>query len=119
MRKAGQSSGFLAALADPQIGMALNLIHTEADKKWTVDSLCNASAMGRTAFTRKFTEIVGITPKAYLTNTRLMKARFKLQNSNESTIAIAEDAGYNSEAAFSKAIKKHFNKTPGELRKET
>ena len=118
MHKARQSDGFLAALSDPQIGMALNLIHTEADRKWTVDSLCSASAMGRTAFTRKFTKLVGITPKAYLTNMRLMGARFKLQNSNKSTIAIAEDAGYNSEASFSRAIKKHFNKTPGELRKQ-
>ena len=54
----------------------------------------------------------------YLTNTRLMRAKFKLQTSNESTMSIAESAGYASEAAFSKAIKKHFNKTPGELRKE-
>ena len=63
--------------------------------------------------------MVGITPKAYLTNTRLMKAKHQLQTSNQSTIAIAEDAGYGAEAAFSKAIKKHFNKTPGELRKES
>jgi transcriptional regulator GlxA family with amidase domain len=62
--------------------------------------------------------MVGVTPKSYLTNTRLMKARFKLQTSNESTLSIAESAGYASEAAFSKAIRKHFNKTPGELRKQ-
>lgn len=114
-----QSSGYLAALADPYIGKALNLIHTETDQKWTVDSLRTASALGRTAFNEKFVELVGITPKAYLTNTRLMRARFRLQNSNDSTISVAEDAGYASPAAFSKAIKRHFNKTPGELRKET
>jgi transcriptional regulator GlxA family with amidase domain len=114
-----QSSGYFAALADPYIGRALNLIHTETDQKWTVDSLRTASALGRTAFNEKFVELVGITPKAYLTNTRLMRARFRLQNSNDSTISVAEDAGYASPAAFSKAIKRHFNKTPGELRKET
>lgn len=74
--------------------------------------------MGRTSFTQKFAELVGVTPKAYLTNTRLLKAREKLQSSNESTLRIAESAGYASEAAFSKAIKKHFNKTPGELRQD-
>lgn len=117
MHEESQSNDFLAALADPQIGVALNLIHSEAGQRWTVESLCKASAMGRTAFNRKFTDMVGMTPKAYLTNTRLMKAWLKLQNSNDSTLTIAEDAGYTSEAAFSKAIKKHFNKTPGELRK--
>ena len=118
MHKMKQPSGYMAALADPQIGRALNMIHTESEQKLSVDSLCNASAMGRTAFNEKFVELVGMTPKAYLTNTRLMRARHRLQNSSDSTIAIAEDAGYASEAAFSKAIKRHFNKTPGELRKE-
>ena len=116
MRGAHQQSGYLAALAHPQIGVALNLIHTEEDSKWTVDSLSRAAAMSRTTFTQKFAELVGITPKGYLTNTRLLKAREKLQSTHESTISIADSAGYASEAAFSKAIKKHFNKTPGELR---
>ena len=117
MRKARQPSGYMAALADPHIGQALNLIHTEEDKKWSVESLSSAVAMSRTTFTEKFAKLVGTTPKAYLTNTRLLKARAKLQSSNESTLSIAESAGYSSEAAFSKAFKKHFNTTPGELRK--
>lgn len=116
--KAGQPSGYMAALADPHIGVALNLIHTEKDEKWTVESLSRAAAMGRTGFTQRFAELVGVTPKAYLTNTRLLKAREKLQTSNESTPRIAESAGYASEAAFSKAIKKHFHKTPGDLRQD-
>lgn len=117
MRKMNQSNGFMAALSDPHIGVALNLIHTETDQKWTVDSLCKVSAMGRTAFTQKFVDMVGDTPKSYLTNTRLIKAKAKLQNTNDSMVSIAEGAGYASEAAFGKAIKQHFNTTPGELRK--
>jgi AraC-like DNA-binding protein len=120
MRKAKHPSGYMAALADPHIGMALNLIHKEEDnKKWTVASLSSAAAMSRTTFTQRFAELVGVTPKAYLTNTRLLKARTKLQSSHESTLSIAESAGYTSEAAFSKAFKRHFNTTPGELRKES
>lgn len=117
MRKARHPSGYMAALADPHIGKALNLIHTEEGRKWTVESLSRAVAMSGTTFTERFAKLVGITPKAYLTNTRLLKARAKLQSSNESTLSIAESAGYASEAAFSKAVKKHFNTTPGELRK--
>ena len=117
MRKMKQSNGFMAALSDPHIGVALNLIHTETDQKWTVEALSRASAMGRTAFTQKFVDMVGDTPKSYLTNTRLIKAKAKLQNSNDSMVSIAEGAGYASEAAFGKAIKQHFNRTPGELRK--
>jgi transcriptional regulator GlxA family with amidase domain len=111
--------GYLAALTDPHIGVVLNLIHTEQDEKWTVESLSRTAAMSRTSFTQRFAELVGVTPKAYLTSTRLLKARATLQSSNESILSIAESAGYASEAAFSKAIKKHFNKTPGELRQDT
>jgi transcriptional regulator GlxA family with amidase domain len=48
----------------------------------------------------------------------LIKAKAKLQNSNDSMFSIAETAGYASEAAFGKAIKKHFNTTPGKLRRQ-
>jgi transcriptional regulator GlxA family with amidase domain len=47
-----------------------------------------------------------------------MKAKAKLQNTHDSMLSIAESAGYASEASFGKAIKKHFNTTPGELRKQ-
>ena len=118
MHKAKHSRGYLAALADPHIGEALNLIHTEEEARWTVESLSRAVAMSGTTFTQKFAELVGLTPKAYLTNTRLLNARAKLQSGNESTLSIAESAGYASEAAFSKAFKKHFSITPGEIRKQ-
>jgi len=117
MRKMKHSNGYMAALSDPHIGVALNLIHTETDQKWTVEALSRASAMGRTAFAQKFVDMVGDTPKSYLTTTRLTKAKARLQNSNDSMVSIAESAGYASEAAFGKAIKQHFNRTPGELRK--
>lgn len=118
MQKMEHSNGYMAALSDPNIGVALNLIHAEKDQKWTVESLCKTAAMSRTSFTQKFVDMVGSTPKSYLMSTRLMKAKVKLQNSNDSMLSIAESAGYASEAAFGKAMKKHFNRTPGELRKE-
>lgn len=82
-----------------------------------MESLCNAAAMGRTSFTQKFLDMVGTTPEAYLTGTRLMRAKAKLLSGNESMLSVAESAGYATEAAFAKTIKKHFNNTPGELRR--
>ena len=34
-----QPSGYIAALADPKIGVALNLIHSETDEGWSIESL--------------------------------------------------------------------------------
>jgi AraC-like DNA-binding protein len=112
-----EPNGYMAVLSDPKIGLALNLIHTETDEKWTVDSLCKVAGLNRTSFTEKFVAMLGATPKYYLTNTRMQKAKNSLQHSNDSMLCIAERTGYASEAAFSKAMKKHFNKTPGQIRK--
>jgi AraC-like DNA-binding protein len=112
-----EPNGYMAALSDPKIGLALNLIHTETDEKWTVGSLCKVAGLNRTSFTEKFVAMLGATPKYYLTNTRMQKAKNSLQHSNDSMLCIAERTGYASEAAFSKAMKKHFNKTPGQIRK--
>lgn len=110
-------SGYIAALSDPKIGLALNLMHAESDENWTIESLCKTVGLSRTAFTLKFSKLVGINPKAYLTSMRMLNARTKLQFSDASMLSIAAGAGYSSEASFSKAIKKHFNLTPGQIRR--
>ena len=117
MQRSIQPAGYFAALSHRHIGVALNLIHTESDGSLTVESLCDAAAMSRTRFNACFTQLVGETPKAYLSNTRLLRAKTKLQDSQEPVISIAEAAGYSSGSSFSKAVKKRFGMTPGELRK--
>lgn len=117
MRDKKHSNDFLDALSDPHIGVALNLIHTETDQKWTVEALARESAMGRTVFTQKFIDMVGDTPKSYLINTRMIKAKSRLQDTNDSIISIAKDAGYACESSFGKAIKKCFSTTPSTIRK--
>lgn len=117
MQRSIQPAGYFAALSHRHIGVALNLIHTESDGSLTVESLCDAAAMSRTRFNACFTQLVGETPKAYLSNTRLLRAKTKLQDSPEPLASIAEAAGYSSDSSFSKAVKKRFGMTPGELRK--
>ena len=117
MQKSTQPMGYFAALSHRHIGVALNLIHSERDGSLTVDSLCSAAAMSRTRFNACFAQLVGETPKVYLSNTRLLRAKTKLQNSQETIPRIADAAGYSSDSSFSKAVKKHFGMTPGELRK--
>ena len=119
LQQSGLPDGYFAALTDPQIGVALNLVHSSDDGTLTVESLCEAAAMSRTSFNTRFTKMVGETPKAYLTNTRLLLAKTKLQFSHAPLCEIAEAAGYSSDSSFSKAIKKHFDMTPGELRKSS
>ncbi|PCK08900.1 MAG: hypothetical protein COA42_06540 [Alteromonadaceae bacterium] len=112
----GGGLGYITALADKQIGIALNHIHSEQGAHWTVERLGQTVAMSRTAFTEKFTKLVGMPPKNYLINWRMNKAKAYLQEGQKSMADIAQHAGYASEASFSKAFKQFFGDTPGSLR---
>lgn len=111
------SHNYLAALNDKQIGTTLNLIHAEESACWTVESLGEQVAMSRSAFTDKFSKLVGQPPKTYLINWRMQKAKNKLSTGDDTMFRIAEEAGYSSEAAFSKAFKAFFGETPGFIRR--
>jgi len=109
---------YMTALADAQIGPALNYIHAETEFHWTVERLGAAVSLSRTSFTEKFSRLVGMPPKTYLLNWRMQKAKTQLETTNTPMIDIAESAGYSSEAAFSKAFKQFFDTTPGRSRRK-
>ncbi len=53
----------LRAVADPQIGHALALIHGHPEKPWTVQSLGKAVSPSRSAFAARFSTLVGTSPR--------------------------------------------------------
>ncbi len=108
--------GWLAALRHPRIGRALALIHRTPERAWSVDTLSREVAMSRSAFSARFTEMVGMSPGRYLTEWRMQLARTRLLDSGDAVSVIAADLGYRSEAAFCRAFKRVFDATPGSLR---
>jgi AraC-like DNA-binding protein len=104
--------GWLGALRDPQIGPALGLIHREPQKGWSVSSLAREVAMSRSIFSAKFSSLVGEPPLTYLTRWRLWQASKLLADGNLSVSETALRVGYESEAAFSRAFKRHFGHSP-------
>lgn len=108
--------GWFAALRHQQIGKALVTIHRNFEKTWTVESLAKEVGMSRSAFSAKFTDLVGDSVKSYLTNWRMQIARNRLMNNMFPISIIAEQMGYNTEAAFSRAFKRNLGITPGSVR---
>src|SRR5262249_1369791 len=104
--------GWLGALRDPQIGAALGLIHREPQRNWSVSDLAREVAMSRSIFAAKFSSLVGAPPLTYLTRWRLWQASRLLAEGSLSVGETAERVGYESEAAFSKAFKRHFGQSP-------
>jgi AraC-like DNA-binding protein len=113
---AGQT-GWLGALQDPRIGLALSLIHRDPAQPWSVASLARETAMSRSAFAARFTELVGEPVMKYVTRWRMQVALDWLQAEDAPVSAIATRLGYESEAAFSRAFKRTMGFSPGAARR--
>jgi AraC-like DNA-binding protein len=105
-------SGWLAALADKQLGVAISAIHAEPSRRWTLQELAERACMSRSAFAQKFKDAVGIAPMEYLARWRMLLAADRLENSTEPVSAIALSLGYESESAFSTAFKRTMGDSP-------
>lgn len=110
------AGGWLGALRDPQIRRALSLIHESPQVPWTVESLAHAAAMSRAAFAKRFTDLVGEPPLAYVTRWRMDIAAKMLRESREPVARIASKVGYLSETAFAKAFRRRRKMPPGAYR---
>lgn len=109
--------GWLAALRDAQVGRALKSIHREPERDWTVAALAKEVGMSRSAFSARFTGLVGESAMRYLTRWRLQLARTHLQETTEPLSELAGRFGYQSEAAFCRAFKRLFGVPPGSVRR--
>jgi AraC-like DNA-binding protein len=111
-------AGWATALADEPIRRALEAIHAAPERQWTVASLGDVAGLSRSAFSRRFTELVGQPPLGYLTFWRLTLAARHLTDTDAPLAAVARQVGYASEFAFAAAFKRDFGQAPGRFRKQ-
>ena len=105
-------TGWLAALAHPQLSAALGAIHAEPGRRWTLERLAGTAGMSRTVFARRFREAVGETPIGYATRWRMIIAAERLLSTRDSLGEIAQAVGYVSENAFNVAFKRIMGTAP-------
>jgi AraC-like DNA-binding protein len=110
-------SGWLAGLKDPYVSHALALLHGDFAHSWTVEELGREVGLSRSALADRFGRIIGLAPMQYLVNWRLQTAAHRLQATHLTLGQIAEQIGYESEAAFSRAFKKKFGSPPATWRR--
>jgi AraC family transcriptional regulator, alkane utilization regulator len=114
-----EQPNWFAAAIDAQIGETLVNIHRTPQTPWTVEQLASLAGMSRSAFANRFTTLVGEPPLRYLSRWRMHKAIEMIQENRLTTAEIASLAGYESEAAFSKAFKKWTGQGPGAFRRSS
>src|SRR5690606_18863889 len=108
--------GWLAALANRRIGIALRLMHEQTRRRWTVIDLAEAAGMSRSIFALRFKELTGSAPLDYLLHLRMRKASQALRSGATSIASVAFEAGYHSESAFSNAFKRVMGMPPKTFR---
>ena len=109
--------GWLAGLRDPQIARALAMLHARPAETWTAEALAREVGMSRSSFADRFSSIVGQPPMQYLAHWRMHMAAQSLREGHRSVAQVGASLGYDSEAAFSRAFKRHFGESPGTWRK--
>ena len=97
---------------DPVVGPALALLHQRPTEPWTVTSLARHVAVSRSTFARRFTELVGVAPMAYLASWRVCLAGDLLRDTDESVGAIARQVGYANAYTLSAAFVRHHGVRP-------
>lgn len=110
------SGGWLAGLADAQLGSTLTALHNNLGLDWSVESMATHAGMSRSAFAARFKHIIGQSPMDYLTQWRMHRAGLLMQRKGSNIAQIARVVGYKSESAFTKVFKKTTGTTPSDYR---
>ncbi len=118
-RPEAAAPGWYRAHADPVVGPALRLLHDDPAHPWTVAELARASGVSRAAFARRFAELVGEPPMAFLTGWRIALAADLLHEPGATVGSVAHQVGYGSPFALSTAFKRLRGISPQQYRLRT
>lgn len=109
--------GLLALAGYPRLAPALAALLREPAHPWSLPQLARLCNMSRATLARQFQEKLGRSASELLTDIRMTLAARQLQQSAASTAAVAEAAGYRSDAAFQRVFKQRMGMTPAQWRK--
>jgi AraC family transcriptional activator of mtrCDE len=111
-------TGLLAAVGHPRLAPALTALFQTPSHPWTLPELARLCHMSRATFVRHFQQTIGRSASDLLMDIRMTQAALELRRSSASTSAVAEAAGYQSDAAFQRAFKHRMGMTPARWRRE-
>ena len=109
--------GWLAGVGDRIVGAALNALHKEPSRAWTLEELARTAGSSRSVLAVRFQQLVGSAPMQYLTQWRMLLAANLLSRSNAPLTRIAEDVGYQTDTAFSRAFRREYGAPPAAWRR--
>jgi len=109
--------GIFAALADPRLAHAVNAMHNQPARPWTLDELADLAGMSRARFAVNFRDTVGATPMDYLTDWRMSIVQ-NLLKQGRPIKSVAAAVGYQSQAALARVFAKRAGIAPSDWAKQ-
>ncbi|QJR10019.1 RCS-specific HTH-type transcriptional activator RclR [Usitatibacter rugosus] len=111
-------TGWLAGVSDRIVGAALAELHKRPAYPWTLEELAREAGTSRSVLAERFQELVGTSPMQYLTQWRMLLAANMLERTNSPLVKIAEDVGYQTDTAFSRAFRREYGDPPAAWRRK-
>lgn len=110
-------TGWLAGIGDRIVGAALTALHERPAQAWSLDDLAHAACTSRSVLAERFQRLVGSSPMQYLTQWRMLLACNLLTRGDVPLARIAEQVGYQTDTAFSRAFRREFGEPPATWRR--
>lgn len=104
--------GYLA-----QVQRGIDYIEAHLDESFALAKVSKVAGISHWHFQRIFKALTGETLMTYVRSRRLARSLDRLLKTNVGILRIAMDAGFDSQAAFTRAFKNAFGLTPGAYRK--
>ena len=101
-----------SSIADEYVDKAVRFIRNSYDKPLSIEMLCRHISVTRSYLYKLFVRRFGISPTEYLIKYRLERARELAQGGFYTVESLAEAAGFNSHAYFTKCFRKMYGCTP-------
>lgn len=105
--------GLLAGLAEPRLAKAINAMHKEPARNWSLEDQAATAGMSRARFAARFRDVVGMTPGGYLGEWRLGVAQSLLRQGKPVQL-VSDLVGYGSASALSRAFRAQIGLSPTE-----
>ncbi len=101
---------------DPFVGRALNHIWSRSHRVVTVDELAGMMQISRRTLERRFREALGCSVLQAITDCRLQRAKYLLQQTKLPIDHVAMSAGFPSPAQMTNVFRAHEGRTPSQYR---
>jgi LacI family transcriptional regulator len=105
------------AISDRSIAAALRCVREHACEGLRVPDLLRVAALSRSVFERRFTKLVGRSPKAEILRVQLARAKQLLAETDLPLATVADHCGFRHAEYFSALFRVKVGMTPGEYRK--